>query len=415
MPLSLFALSQRFDLFLKDLSRFPWKTTAHTLRERFREDHLGLTASSLTFTTSLALVPFFTVALAIFTAFPMFGKVQVVLQKWLVQSLIPESIARQVQGYLTQFASQASKLGSVGLAIVLFTALALILTIDHTLNAIWRVRRARPLGQRVLIYWAAITLGPLLLGASLALTSYLVSSSQGVVDSLPGGVRLLFSLLQMALLATGMAALYRYVPNTRVKWSHAWAGGVFVALGIEAAKRLLTAYLAMVPTYSMVYGAFATLPILLVWIYLAWVVVLLGAVIAAYMPSLLQGVARRATTHGWPFLLAIEVLQQLHRARAAGEKGLSMLQLEQAVQVDALQLEPVLNVLAAMDWVGRLEELEPLDGSATVREPRWLLLVDPDRTLLLPLVEQLLLTPAPALENLWKNNDRRSMYLRDVL
>ncbi|SDP45563.1 membrane protein [Rhodoferax sp. OV413] len=415
MPLSLFALSQRFDLFLKDLSRFPWKTTAHTLRERFREDHLGLTASSLTFTTSLALVPFFTVALAIFTAFPMFGKVQVVLQKWLVQSLIPESIARQVQGYLTQFASQASKLGSVGLAIVLFTALALILTIDHTLNAIWRVRRARPLGQRVLIYWAAITLGPLLLGASLALTSYLVSSSQGVVDSLPGGVRLLFSLLQMALLATGMAALYRYVPNTRVKWSHAWAGGVFVALGIEAAKRLLTAYLAMVPTYSMVYGAFATLPILLVWIYLAWVVVLLGAVIAAYMPSLLQGVARRATTHGWPFLLAIEVLQQLHRARAAGDKGLSMPQLEQAVQVDTLQLEPVLNVLAAMDWVGRLEELEPLDGSATAREPRWLLLVDPDRTLLLPLVEQLLLTPAPALENLWKNNDRRSMYLRDVL
>ena len=415
MPLSLFALSQRFDLFLKDLSRFPWKTTAHTLRERFREDHLGLTASSLTFTTSLALVPFFTVALAIFTAFPMFAKVQVVLQKWLVQSLIPESIARQVQGYLTQFASQASKLGSVGLAIVLFTALALILTIDHTLNAIWRVRRARPLGQRVLIYWAAITLGPLLLGASLALTSYLVSSSQGVVDSLPGGVRLLFSLLQMALLATGMAALYRYVPNTRVKWAHAWAGGVFVAVGIEAAKRLLTAYLAMVPTYSMVYGAFATLPILLVWIYLAWVVVLLGAVIAAYMPSLLQGVARRATTHGWPFLLAIEVLQQLHRARAAGDKGLSMPQLELAVQVDTLQLEPVLNVLAAMDWVGRLEELEPLDGSATVREPRWLLLVDPDRTLLLPLVEQLLLTPAPALENLWKNNDRRSMYLRDVL
>ena len=415
MPLSLPALSQRFDQFLKDLSRFPWRTTAHTLRERFREDQLGLTASSLTFTTSLALVPFFTVALAIFTAFPMFGKVQVVLQKWLVQSLIPESIARQVLGYLTQFASQASKLGSVGLAIVLFTALALILTIDRTLNAIWRVRRPRPLGQRVLIYWAGITLGPLLLGASLALTSYVVSSSQGVVGDLPGGVRLLFDLLQVTLLEGGMAALYHYVPYTRVKWAHAWSGGVFVAISIELAKRLLTFYLSAVPTYSVVYGAFATLPILLIWIYLAWVIVLLGAVIAAYMPSLLEGVSRRSTPHGWSFLLAIEVLQHLHAVQARGDKGLSVAQLAHTMQVDTLQLEPVLAALGGLDWVGRLDEADPLDTTAQPREPRLLLLVNPDTTLLLPLVDQLLLTPAPALENLWKNSGRRSMYLREVL
>nr|WP_315187159.1 YihY family inner membrane protein [uncultured Albidiferax sp.] len=415
MSLSLAALSQRFDQFLKDLSRFPWKTTAHTLRERFREDQLGLTASSLTFTTSLALVPFFTVALAIFTAFPMFGKVQVVLQKWLVQSLIPESIARQVLGYLTQFANQASKLGSVGLAIVLFTALALILTIDRTLNAIWRVRRPRPLGQRVLIYWAGITLGPLLLGASLALTSYVVSSSQGVVGDLPGGVRLLFGLLQIGLLAGGMAALYHYVPYTRVKWAHAWAGGVFVAISIELAKRLLTFYLSAVPTYSVVYGAFATLPIMLIWIYLAWVIVLLGAVIAAYMPSLLEGVPRRSTPHGWSFLLAIEVLQHLHAVQVRGDKGLGVAQLAHTMQVDTLQLEPVLAALGGLDWVGRLDEADPLDTTAKPREPRLLLLVNPDTTLLLPLVDQLLLTPAPALENLWKNSGRRSMYLRDVL
>ena len=415
MPLSLATLSQRFDQFLKDLSHFPWKTTAHTLRERFREDQLGLTASSLTFTTSLALVPFFTVALAIFTIFPMFSKLQGVLQRWLVQSLIPDSIARQVLGYLNQFASQASKLGAVGLALVLFTALALILTIDRTLNAIWRVRRPRPLGQRVLIYWAVITLGPVLLGASLALTSYLVSSSQGLVDSLPGGVRLLFSLLQIVLLSGGMAALYRYVPNTRVRWAHAWSGGVVVAVGIEVAKRLLTYYLAAVPTYSVVYGAFATLPILLIWIYLAWVIVLLGAVIAAYMPSLLEGVPRRSTPHGWPFLLAIEVLQHLHAVQARGDKGLSTAQLAQALQVGTLQLEPVLAALGRLDWVGRLDEDDPLDSTAQPRDPRLLLLVNPDTTLLLPLVDQLLLTPAPALENLWKNSGRRSIYVRDVL
>lgn len=119
-----------------------------------------MTASSLTFTTVLALVPFFTVALALFTAFPIFSRVQIVLERWLIDSLIPETIARQVLGYLTQFASKASQLGMAGFSILVITAVALILTIDRTLNNIWRVRQLRPLGQRVLIYWAAITLGP---------------------------------------------------------------------------------------------------------------------------------------------------------------------------------------------------------------------------------------------------------------
>src|SRR5437763_3882152 len=148
---------------LADLARFPWVPTALTLRERFREDRLGLSASSLTFTTTIALVPFFTVALAIFTAFPMFNQLQASLEAWLVQSLIPTSIAKQVLGYLTQFSGRASRLGTVGLAILIMATLALVLTIDRTLNRIWRVRTARPLGQRVLIYWAAITLGPLVL------------------------------------------------------------------------------------------------------------------------------------------------------------------------------------------------------------------------------------------------------------
>jgi membrane protein len=137
---------------LEDLSRFPWAWTARTLRERFRDDRLGLTASSLTFTTTIALVPLFTVVLAVFTAFPMFSKLQGALQTWLVQSLVPDSISRQVLGYLTQFAKQASRLGAVGLAVLFITALALVLTIDRTLNGIWRVRRQRPLAQRVMIY-----------------------------------------------------------------------------------------------------------------------------------------------------------------------------------------------------------------------------------------------------------------------
>lgn len=301
---------QRLQALVAELSRFPWATTAQTLRERFREDRLGLTASSLTFTTILALVPFVTVALALFTAFPIFGELQVVLRRWLVDSLVPDSISRQVLGYLTQFAAQASRLGVAGFSILLVTALALILTIDRTLNNIWRVRRLRPLGQRVLIYWAAITLGPVVLGASLALTSYVMSASGGLVRAVPDGLRLLFDSIEFLVLALGMAALYHYVPNTPVKWRHAWAGGLFVAVCIELAKKVLAIYLGKVPTYSVVYGTFATLPILLVWIYVAWVIVLLGAVVAAYLPSLLAGVARRGTVPGWTFQLAVEVLQE---------------------------------------------------------------------------------------------------------
>jgi membrane protein len=402
-------LTLRVEQLLKDLARFPWKTTALTLRERFREDRLGLTASSLTFTSLTAMVPFFTVALAVFTAFPMFSHVQKVLQKWLIDSLIPDNIARQVVGYLTQFAGQASKLGVAGLAVLLVTAIAMILTIDRTLNNIWRVRRPRPLAQRVLIYWAAITLGPLLLGASLSLTSYVISASRGFVGAMPGGLRLLLDSIEFFLLAGGMAAMYHYVPNTQVRWGHAWSGGLFVAAGIELAKKLLALYLTAVPTYSMVYGAFATLPILLVWIYVAWIIVLLGAVIAAYLPSLLSGVRRRGGGHGWQFQLAVEVLQQLHRARAVGVKGLSGLQLARALQVDVLQLEPVLETLTEIDWAGRLSEVQDqLDA-------RYVLLADPDATLLEPLILRLLLARADSVVNLWKNSQTSALMLRSVL
>ncbi|MEO6972055.1 MAG: YhjD/YihY/BrkB family envelope integrity protein [Rhodoferax sp.] len=402
-------LTLRFEQLLKDLARFPWRITALTLRERFREDRLGLTASSLTFTTLTAMVPFFTVALAVFTAFPMFSDLQRVLQKWLVDSLIPDNIARQVVGYLTQFAGQASKLGVAGLAVLLVTAIAMILTIDRTLNNIWRVRRPRPLAQRVLIYWAAITLGPLLLGASLTLTSYVISASRGFVGAMPGSLRLLLDSIEFFLLAGGMAAMYHYVPNTQVKWSHAWSGGVFVSAGIELAKKLLALYLTAVPTYSMVYGAFATLPILLVWVYVAWIIVLLGAVVAAYLPSLLSGVRRRGGGHGWQFQLAVEVLQQLHRTRAAGVKGLSSLQLARALQVDVLQLEPVLETLTGLDWVGQLSEVQDQ------LDTRYVLLADPDTTLLEPLILRLLLARADSVVNLWKNSQSATLTLRSVL
>ena len=394
---------------MRHLSRFPWKNAAMTLGERFREDRLGLTASSLTFTTTIALVPLVTVALAVFTAFPMFAKFQDVLQKWLIESLIPENIARQVLGYLTQFAGKASKLGVAGAAILFSTALALIFTIDRTLNAIWRVRKPRPLGQRILVYWAAMTLGPLVLAVSLTATSYAISVSKGVVGVMPGGVQLLLDAIQFALMAGGMAGIYHYVPNTQVKWRHAWMGGLFVSAGFELAKKVLAIYLSKVPTYSVVYGAFATLPILLIWIYVAWVIVLLGAVITAYLPSLLTGQTLRGRTHGLQFQLALEVLQGLDRLRAGPLRGLTVTQLSAQLRVDVPQLDPVMETLCALDWVGLLNE--ELAGD----EARYVLLANPDTTLLKPLLDALLLKQVESTENLWKNGRWSTISLRDAL
>jgi len=393
---------------LADLSRFPWKSTAATLRERFREDRLGLTASSLTFTTTMALVPFFTLALAIFTAFPIFGKLQSALQAWLAQSLIPEAIARQVLGYLTQFAGKANRLGAFGLAVLIVTALALMLTIDRTLNGIWRVRRRRPFAQRVLIYWAALTLGPLLLGASLSLTSYVVSASRGLVSAMPGVLQVVLDVIEFFLLAGGLAALYRYVPNTPVRRSHAWAGAVFAAVGIEVARRLLAWYIGKVPAYSLVYGAFATVPILLVWIYVAWVVVLLGAVVAAYLPSLMTG-TRRRSGHGWQFQVALEVLRELDAARVSARRGLSAPELARILELETVQLEPVLETLVDLDWVGRVNEIEDEEDT------RYVLLADVASTALEPLIRHLLLPYTEASAPLWKSGHLSTVYLKDVI
>ncbi|MDP3651034.1 MAG: YihY family inner membrane protein [Rhodoferax sp.] len=403
-------LLQRFRLWLQDVARVPWLHAAQTLRERFREDRLGLTASSLTFTTTIALVPFITVALAVFTAFPMFAKFQVVLQKWLIESLVPDNIARQVLGYLSQFAGQASKLGAVGVAVLLGTALALIFTIDRTLNSIWRVRTHRPFAQRVLVYWTAMTLGPLLLAVSLSITSYAVSTSKGLVGAMPGGIGLLLDVLQFVLVAGGMAAMFRYVPNTYVRWGHAWMGGLFVSAGMELAKKVLALYLSKVPTYSVVYGAFATVPILLVWIYVAWTIVLLGATLTAYVPALLAGVPRRRSGPGWQFQLALEVLQQLDAVRQHAAKGLTPSQLCIALQVDALRLEPVLEALVALDWIGQLTE-----PSSEGQEARYVLLADPQHTVLEPLISNLLLPHTQATENLWKKDRWPLITLREVL
>jgi membrane protein len=261
-----------------------WTRAGKSLWQRFTQDRLSLIASSLTFTTTIALVPLLTVALALFTAHPFFADIQKVLQKWLIDSLVPDPIAKQVMSYIVQFTAKAHRLGLAGVGVLIVSALALVLTIDRTFNNIWRVAKPHPLWKRLSVYTVLLIFGPMLVGISLALTTTAAMWSQPLVGA--NSVRWFYNVLEFAMVWMGLTALYRYVPNAPVMARHALLGGFFAAASLEGAKKILTLYLVKMPTYSMIYGAFATIPVLLIWIYVAWLIVLIGAEITASLAEL---------------------------------------------------------------------------------------------------------------------------------
>lgn len=245
---------------------------------RFVADHGLRTAAALAYTTLLSLVPLLAVALAIFSAFPAFHDLTGRLQELLFETFVPgtsEAIIR----YLQEFSSKAAGLSTMGLLFLLFTALSLISTIDSTLNQIWRVPVNRPPWLRFVIYWTVLTLGPLLVGMGLAATTYLMSLP--LVEQLDEGVGLrprLLSLLPLVLEGTAFTLLYALVPVSRVPLRHALSGGLLAGLLFEGLKHGFAYYVTHFPTQQQaIYGAFASFPLFLLWIYISWVVVLLGA------------------------------------------------------------------------------------------------------------------------------------------
>lgn len=386
--------------FVSRLRQFPWRQTARRLGQRFTEDRLGQTAGALTFTTTIALVPLITVALAVITAFPLFDQFQNVLQRWLIESLIPDTISRQVLGYLTQFTTKASRLGVVSFAALMFSALALVFTIDRSLNAIWRVNKTRPWGQRVLLYWGALTLGPILVAAGLVTMASVILWTGGSLRSQSPAMKQALDVLEFVLLWGGISALYRFVPNTHVPWRQVLVGSLGTTLVMEIARSLLTWYLARMSTFSLVYGAFATVPILLVWIYMTWSIVLLGAVLVASWTGLTMGHVRDPQLPGADFQLALDTLRELNNSRVGKSYGAGLRELSVRLNADPLQMQQVLEQLQQLDWVGLLNE----DNAG--KAPRYVLLVDANSVLVEPLMTQLLLAYAPgskAVHQQWRD------------
>ncbi len=330
---------------LRQLGRF----LVHVFR-RFNQDRCLQIASSLTFTTLLALVPLVTITLGLMAAFPVFSGLGEHIHAFLLANMLPEKAGKVVTGYIEQFSGQAGRLTALGTVLLAVTAFLMMFTIERAFNSIWRVSRPRPVGQRILVYWATLTLGPVLIGASLSMTSYIVSASLGLSRQIPFVGSAILGFVPFVLTCAAFTLLYYVVPNRAVRPRHALIGGLVAGLAFEIMKRSFALYIAKFPTYTLVYGAFAVIPIFLLWIYLSWVVIVLGALITALAPdfAVLREVARRPS--GSDFAEALALLLVLARAQQTPEL-LGMGQIAERAALTGDRTESHLERMVARGWV----------------------------------------------------------------
>jgi membrane protein len=323
------------------------------IAERFVQDRCAQTAASLTFTTLLALVPIITIALTVFSAFPVFVDFSAHIKTYMLNNLMPENAGVIITQYMQQFADSAARLTAVGIVILTATAMMMLLTIDKAFNVIWQVTRPRPLVKRLVAYWAVLTLAPLLIGASLSLTSWLVGLSMGHGKYVsPFGVVVL-KVLPVLFATMAFALLFRVVPNRHVPKLHALIGAFIAAVAFEAMSRVFGYYISHFHTYTLVYGAFASVPIFLMWIYLSWMAILLGAVIAASL-SHWRTPAMRQPSSTIRLLDALRVLKTMMNGFQQGKVS-TFPEMSKSLHIGYDELDKILEKLASANIVRKAE------------------------------------------------------------
>lgn len=259
----------------------PWRhymSFFHYLLRRVKQEQLQVVAGYLSYVSLMSLVPLMVVALSVATAFPIFAEIHQSVEQFIYDNFVPTA-SDLVQQYLSSFVDNASKMSAVALSFLFIAALLLISAIDKTFNNIWQVTKKRRVITAFSMYWMILTLGPLLVGASIAITSYIVSLvSLGIDDSF-GITNLFFRLLPLLSSLAAFVLLYMLVPNTRVPFKYALSGAFVAAIFFEFAKKMFAIYLTAFPSYQAIYGALAIVPILFLWVYLSWLIVLGGALI----------------------------------------------------------------------------------------------------------------------------------------
>lgn len=321
---------------------------------RFKEERCFQLCGSLTFTSMLAMVPLVTIMLTVMTAFPVFDNLIGLLKAFVTSNFMPQASSRAVTLYMQQFADNAARLTAVGIIFLGVTSIMLMLTIDRAFNTIWRVKRPRPLIQRVLIYWSVLTIGPILVGTSLSMSSWLVTQSMGLGKQYSEVMVAAFKLLPLFFTSLAFGFLYRTVPNRQVTVLDAVVGGIIAALAFEAMKSLFGQFLIHFSNYKVVYGTFASLPIFLMWVYLSWAVVIFAAVITAVLPYWRSGGVLLKHEPGSEFVEAVEMLKLLYRAYLEGNV-LNLQQLRTALRLSWEDAESVLDKLVSAGWVAKLQ------------------------------------------------------------
>mgnify|MGYP000897045203 CR=1 FL=1 len=271
------------------VSRFPWRRFLGRIARRFVEENFDQISASLAFTTLLSLVPLVAVVLSIVAAVPFFPSMVEQLELFLARSFLPERSAGMIIEHVLQFSRQAIKVTAVGSLVLVATALMLLLTIERAFNHVWLVRETRSWWRRARLYSGLIVLWPLVIGGILLATSYAVTVSLGLLSDPWWLGRLLFRALGLMIAGLFLGGLYHALPNTRVEPRDAGCAGIVATIGFLILQQIFELYLASFPSYTVVYGTFATLPVFLLWLYLSWAVVLLGALVAATLPEFRTG------------------------------------------------------------------------------------------------------------------------------
>jgi len=325
------------------------------IRQRFMAARVLQTAGALTYTTLLSLVPLVTVVVAVMRQFSPFMRLGENMRMFLLQNLLPERAGKVVATYALQFSEKASSLTILGTTFLVITALMLFSTIDRTIAGIWGVRRPRVWYVRIPFYWLALTLGPILFAGSVAVTGRVMAVSLGMIDD-PGWVQGFLNRAMTALLLSALFAfLFHAIPNRRLNRWHGLAGGLVAGLGLVLMQRLFGFYLSKLPNFTLIYGTFSVVPIFLIWIYLSWFVVLLGATVAAVLPDFAGRHRVLPETPAGEMVAAVRLTRCLIEAQRHGRQA-RLPFLAEASRLTQLRTESMLEEMRIAGWAVRTEE-----------------------------------------------------------
>lgn len=352
-----------------------FRTLLRFAADRARENDLTEVTSTMALATLTAIVPVLALSLAAFSAFPGFAGARQALEDLIVMSLLPEQYSEQLLGYISQFTSHAAGLTTFGLLGLAVTAFLLIDKLFVTLNRIFKVTAPRPWFQRVLIYWALMTVGPLAVAVSLTMTGHYAAMALEGID--PGVSKTLYNVGQVFLQAFGFAVIYKFVPACRVHFSHALVGGSVVSVCGLVVKQLFGMWVTA-GTLTNIYDAFVAIPVFVLWVYVAWYLFFAGAAIAATIPKLTAGRFLDYYRPGNEFLTALAMLRELVHLRLRQKRPiLDVEELCDAADTYPEAAERILSRLAEAGYVA------PVTTEAGGRTQEWVLVADSQKTTLL--------------------------------